>query len=81
MGITDTTVKIKSDYSGFLGIQPYAAMGGKEANKDISFLLTLQKDKIIDNLIVALFVNYQTGNSTVKFGSWDKYAIKKDTEL
>ena len=73
LGITDSSVKFKSDYSGFLGIQPYAALlesGGIEAmkdmeHKDTSFLLTLQKDNIIDNLIVSLFVNYQTGNSTI----------------
>lgn len=56
-------------------------MGGKEAVKDTSFLLTLQRDKIIDSLIVSMFVNYQTGNSTMKFGSWDKNAIKKDSKL
>ena len=81
MGITDSTIKISNDYSGFLGIQPYSALGGKDAVKDTSFLLTLQKDKIIDNLIVSMFVNYQTGNSSLKFGSWDKHAINKNTKL
>lgn len=28
-----------------------------------------------------MFVNYQTGNSNLKFGSWDKNAIKKNTKL
>jgi hypothetical protein len=80
MGITDSTVKIKNDFSGFLGLQPYTALGGKDAIKDESFLLTLQKDKIIDNLIVSMYVNYEK-NSTLKFGSWDKNAIKKGTKL
>lgn len=81
LGITDSTVKMKSDYTGFLGLQPYTALGGKDAVKDMSFLVTLQRDKLIDDLIVSLFIDYQTGNSTVKFGGWDKHALKKGTKL
>ena len=44
-------------------------------------MLNLQKDKIIDNLIVSMFVNYETGNSSMKFGSWDKQALKKGTKM
>lgn len=81
LGITDSTVKMKSDYTGFLGLQPYTALGGKDAVKDMSFLVSLQKDKLIDDLIVSLFVDYQTGNSTIKFGGWDKHALKRGTKL
>ena len=28
-----------------------------------------------------MFVNYETGNSTLKFGSWDRHALKENTTM
>lgn len=66
-------------YNGYIGIAPYAQDYNKRKE---NFLWQLKQDKKIDHMIVSFYVKMESGNSSIiKFGSYDKLALKEGSEL
>ena len=68
----------ESPYSGFLGLLPYT----NQADTSGNFLNQLKKQGVIDNEVFSIFVDTAHGNySSIKFGSYDRHGLEKDTPL
>ena len=66
-------------YNGYIGIAPYSY---NLDNRHQNFLWQLKKDKKIDHMIVSFYVKMEAGNSSIiKFGSYDKLALKEGCAL
>ena len=63
-----------SSYDGLIGIEPPYAFG---TNYSSSFLYKLKESGIINHLIVS--AQFNLNESSLKFGSWDKYATQEDS--
>jgi hypothetical protein len=66
----------KTQYSGYIGIQPYTA---DPASKQANFLCRLAAGGFIDHMVVSVFAKKADVvgfASTIKFGSYDPINIK-----
>ena len=75
-----STRQFISSYSGFVGIAPWTQ---KPEDKENNFLYSLKQKGLIDHMTVSFFVENDNvpNKSTIKFGSYDKIALRPGTEL
>ena len=79
LAIKESSQKFTSMYNGYIGIAPYAQ---NYNNRHENYLWQLKQDKKIDHMIVSFYVKMESGNSSIiKFGSYDKIALKEGAKL
>ena len=82
-GIISADTTFRSQYSGYLGLAPYtASIDFRE--QSLNFMYQLKTNKNIDHNVVSIFTNVDLQDSResfIKFGSYDKDAIKEGEKL
>jgi len=69
-----------SDYSGFIGLQPYSA---DPDNTQRNFLMMLKSKNLISHMSFSLYTRpgEKNAHSTIKFGGYDKEGLSKNQHL
>jgi len=74
--IPSSVSSFKSNYDGFIGLQPYQSNNELyDKNPSVNLMKALRDNDIITNEVIMVYINEREHNSVVKFGGYDGSVI------